>query len=202
MSRVIVRTVYGSAIQTARSMGLAHDIPGDFSALHYGGAPIAGKGALNTGVCLPNLPANLVRGMQTAPIYNPVTDTNNIKLQYFCLGNGGHRYVAAAPPAPPYSTPIPHQASDSGLYNWIPFLIRPYASDITGLTRAKYRLRRTLEISGNLYVAYFGKVLDFTGVTPEVTLVTIDGGTPVSSNIEPSSVTAPLALPVLTPTRP
>lgn len=186
MSRVIVRTVYGSAIQTARNMGLAHDIPGDFSALLYGGVPVSGKGALNTAVCIPSLPADIVRGMQTAPAYDKVQDTDNIKMQILCIGNGGHRYVAAAPPAPAYSSPIPHQATDSGLYNQIPFLIRPYASDINGATRAKYRLRRTLVIGGQLYVGYFGRVLDYTGVNPVVQLVTIDAGQPIYGGFNPT----------------
>lgn len=187
MSRVVVRTIYGSEVQTARNMGLAHDISGDFSALHYGGVPVLGKGALNNNLCVPNLPTSILQGMQTAPAYNALVDTNNIKLQYFCIGNRGHRYIPGAPPAPAYTSPVPHRATDSGLYGWMPFLIRPYASDITGATRAKYRLRRTLLIGGNLYVAYFAKVLDFTGVLPETNLVIIDNGAPISSPFNPTS---------------
>lgn len=189
MSRVIVRTVYGSAIQTSRSMGIEHDIPGDFSALHYGGAPVAGKGALNTAACIPNLPTPLIRGMETAPAYDSNNDSDNIKTSVLCIGNGGHRYVAAVPPAPAYSSPIPHQATDSGFYNWIPFLVREATADINNAVeplRSKYRLRRTILIGGVLYVAYFGRALNFTGLTPDIKLVTVDGPNTLESPFVPT----------------
>lgn len=181
-----VRTIYGSAILTSRSMGLNHDIPGDYSALHYGGIPVAGHGALNTGAIVPNLPASLIRGMETAPEYDADNDTDNLKVAFYCIGNRGHRYVAGGGTAPAVTEPVPHRATDSGLYGWIPFLIRPFADDITGATRAKYRLRRTLDIGGQIYVAYYGKVMDFTGVTPETSLVTIDGGIATPSPFTPT----------------
>ena len=188
MSRVIVRTIYGSAVQTTRSLGLEHSIPSPHAALHYGGIPSTGVGALNTATIIPQLPASLTRAMQVAPVYDAAADTGNIRQQYFCIGNGGHRFIQGPDPlAPAYTSPIPHRATDSGLYRMIPFLIRNLSgADLSIGDRAKYRLRRVIEVGGQFYAAYYAKKLDFTGVAPELTRVDYNAGNPVSAAFAPN----------------
>lgn len=172
MSRVVVRTIYGSAVQTNRSMGLTHEIPA-FSTLNE---------ALSNNTIIANLPTAINRGMRVAPAYDANADTNSLKVGFFCIGNGGHRFIQGPDPqAPAYTTPIPHRATDSGLYRWIPFIVRPIANDGVGFDPADYRLRRTLDIGGNIYVAYYAKRLDLTGVESELTRVDYNAGNPVTT---------------------
>lgn len=169
--RNIVRTIYGSALQTARLSGSQHTIPAN-STLN--------EAILNADI-IPHMTSPVNRGMEVLPNYNPVADSDDLNLKILCIGNGGHRNAVGADGVP-FTDPIPHRARDSGLFRPIPFIVRPIASDLDATARANYRLRRVLDIGGNLYVAYYGRVLDLTEVQPEMSHVTIDEG--VSTSVE------------------
>lgn len=114
-------------------------------------------------------------------------------MRYFVIGNGGHKLtVGANNIAKP--EPVQHEATDAGLYNQIPFVLRELASDLTAQQMAGYRLRVPAVFNGVNYIAYYGKVLDYTGVETQMQLVTINSdGTqtvvpfvPDSSNLNPT----------------
>lgn len=180
--RIIVRTVYGSALQTAKQLGIAHDIP-PFASLND---------ALTYDQTVPHQPTVHTQGMEVVEAYQPIDDTINQTLQYFCIGNGGHRTVVGPVDGVPYTAPIPHRASDAGLYNLIPFVVKPVASDLTELERVNYRLRKTMLIDGVLYAAYYLRRLDVATAVPDATEVTVVAGVsypvpfaPTLNNLQP-----------------
>lgn len=164
--RIIVRTVYGSALQTAKQLGIAHDVP-DLASLNR---------ALDYDQVVPHQPTLVTQGMEVVAPYIADDDTIAQTLQYFCIGNGGHRTVAGPVNGVPYTAPIPHRASDAGLYNLIPFVVKPVAADLTDLERSIYRLRKTMLIDGTLYAAYYLRQLDIASATADATEVTVVGG--------------------------
>lgn len=189
MSRIFVRTVYGADLQTARHLGRPHEIQ-QYTTINE---------AINDSVLNTHLPAVVTRGMEVTAAYDANVDTQNLNLRVFCIGNGGHANVAGPTGGVPYTRPVPHKASDAGLYHQIPFVVRqlsPINEDLDVTQRAKYRLRRTIEVGGNLYAAYFGKVLDFsTTITEKLLLTTVNGVTtqapfvPTVNNLRPQAPT-------------
>ena len=164
--RIIVRTVYGSALQTAKQLGIPHDIP-PYASLND---------AMIYGLVVPHQPPVVTQGMEVVAPYIAMDDTINQTLQYFCIGNGGHRTVAGPVGGVPYTAPIPHRASDSGLYNLIPFVVKPVNADLTDMQRSIYRLRKTMLIDGVLYAAYYLRRLDVASATADATEVTVVEG--------------------------
>lgn len=182
MSRIITRTIYGSALQTSRHLGLQHAIT-EFSTLNT---------AINNSAIIDNLPSAINAGMWVRPDYNQANDSGNLKLNIFCIGNGGHRFIQGPDPQEPaYVDPIPHRSTDSGAYRLIPFVVKRLdVGDLPSGQQANYRLRRTLMINIDsvdvLCAAYFGKVLDLGDTAPEMELVTIADGIAVPSTFEPT----------------
>lgn len=201
-SRIITRTVTGSALQTERGLGLKHNVP-EYTTLNQ---------AISERTIVANLPEALTKGMEVLPAYNYETDTDKIFTQYICIGNGGHRNVTDGSSsdnagfvngsnnnvvsAVPYTLPVPHLATDTGLYNMIPFLIRPVTDDLTISERRDYALRRTIEKDGVLYAAYFARKLDYERVTPVINITQVVDGestvmefVPTINNLRPSHPT-------------
>lgn len=174
--RIITRTIYASSLQTALMLNIEHIVE-PFSSLND---------ALTEPVVIPNLPTVITRGMEVFAPYIASTDTANLATNCFCIGNGGHRIISGPPPSIPYPDTIPHRPSDSGLFNMLPFIVRPAANDLTEIERQNYRLRRTLDIDGTLYVAYYLKRIETATVSPENTLVTIVESNPVSVPFAPT----------------
>lgn len=174
--RIIVRTVYGSALQTSKQLGIAHDIPGNASL----------NEVMGLGLVVPHQPAPVTLGMEVVAPYIAMDDTINQTLQYFCIGNGGHRTVAGPVGGVPYTAPIPHRASDSGLYNLIPFVVKPVNADLTDMQRSIYRLRKTMLIDGVLYAAYYLRRLDVASATADAAEVTVVGGVPQTIPFSPT----------------
>jgi hypothetical protein len=166
--RIIVRTIYGSALQTARHLGIQHDIP-PFASVNE---------TLSDPLVVPYQPAVQNRGMEIVSAYDAASDTDSLRVQYFCIGNNGHQPVTGAGNVT-YMAPVPHKASDSGLFHMIPFLVQPFTQDVSAgflADRPKYRLRKTLWINDILYVAYFGRVIDLSSVVVESSLEVVTGG--------------------------
>lgn len=178
--KIITRTVFGSALQTALYQGINHEV------LPYT--------TLNQAVSLPLIvpfqPAVLTAGMEVVPDYDMEDDTQSMRSRYFCIGNGGHRSIEG-PGGIWYTAPIPHKSSDSGLYGLIPFAVReihPTNNDFLpgSVERERYRLRKVVEKGGKLYAAYYLRVMDVSNVTPEMVLTVIDGATETNSIFSPS----------------
>lgn len=161
------RTAYGSLVQTNMWLGLSHQYP-PFTTLNEA-----------LGINANTLPAS--------------SDKNSLKL--WVIGSRGHQ-TQSGTDGQVLLTPIQHQATDAGLYGRLPFVLRAANSDLTASQRAKYALRRAETIGGIAYIAYYGRRIDFTGVTTGMNLVTVDNGvetitqfTPDASNLNPTPPT-------------
>lgn len=167
--RIITRTVQASALQTANFLNIEHIIE-PFSSV---------TDAFAEPTIITNLPTVITRGMELCTAYNPATDTKDLATAFFCIGNGAHRVISGAPPVIPYPDTIPHRPSDTGLFNMLPFIIRPIANDLSIVERENFRGRRTLEIDGSLYVAYYLRRINTASAAPEKSRVTVVDGQPV-----------------------
>nr|DAI38263.1 MAG TPA: hypothetical protein [Caudoviricetes sp.]DAP91586.1 MAG TPA: hypothetical protein [Caudoviricetes sp.] len=78
------------------------------------------------------------------------------RVKYFVLGVGGNIIIDNVN-AYKYS---PHSVLDAALFNHIPFIIREVSNDLDMYTRQKYRLRKTINIKGTDYYAYYARVCD------------------------------------------
>lgn len=181
--RIITRTIYGSQLQTVRQLGLKHEVL-EYTTINQ---------ALNEPTIIDMLPDPMTRGMEITEPYDYDNDTNSIFTQLLVCGNGGHKNINNPNDATPYTVPVPHLATDSGLFNLLPFLCRDVTDDLSVAERGLYALRRTLDINGVLKAFYFGRKLDFPRTTPDMNLVkvvdgveTIEQFIPTMSNLRPT----------------
>ena len=154
----IVRSIYGAALQTAQRMGLPHVIP-PHSTLNE-------KFNINANISIP--------------------DTDIPRIRYAAVGNGGHRVVVGANNIS-YNQPIQHLPRHAGLYNQLPFVLRPITNDLNPTDRAKYRLRTVIQHGGVSYAAYYLKVLDFTDSVVDMEYFTVENGITTSTTFAPNS---------------
>lgn len=96
-------------------------------------------------------------------------------LKAYVIGIGGHDFTTGANGIP-LPTSVDHQSDNFGLYNHLPFVLRPINNDLTAAERAKYCLRNIKEYDGVNYYAYWGKRLDLSSVTVQETKRTTKDG--------------------------
>lgn len=192
--RIITRTLLGGLLSTLGTLNLKHNIQ-DYTTLNQ---------AISLKQIVDPLPEPIVKGMEVLPEYNFQTDSQNLYTQCFVIGNFGHKQINGASTAVgasdltsnsttyaptisiPYTVPVPHLATDTGLYNIIPFVIRPVTDDLTTAHRKRYALRRTIEINSVLYAAYFGRVLDVTQIVPTTSVTEVVDGNETSFEFIPT----------------
>jgi hypothetical protein len=162
----MTRTIYAASLQTSLFVNLPPPIPAH-STLNERFAILAG----------------------TLP-----TAGNPPKCAYYSLGNGGHTFTVGANGIP-MPEPVQHRATDAAAYKPIPFVMRLPTNDLTTAEQANYCLRRIETWQGQNYVCYYGKRIDFTGVTVNQYYKTVDPTTgnvtttafvPDSSNLNPT----------------
>lgn len=156
MDNNVTRTVYGAAVQTSLHLGLPFSYP-EFSTLNQ-----------HLGVQNSALPA--------------VNDRP--ALSYFVWGNRGHTVIVGAGGIG-LNQVTQHRATDSGLYNQLPFVLRETNSDLTALERAKYVLRRQEEHDGIPYYAYYGRRIDKSNLTVGTFYTQVQNGVPTVTNFIP-----------------
>ena len=178
------RTVYGSQLQTCRVLLQPLDIK-ENSTINE---------ALNDSVKIPFQPAVRNIGAQETDPYDSVNDSALINIGYVVIGNGGH-VASLSPNDVTYMDFNIHQSTDAAPFKLMPFVCRPIDADLPDSERADYRLRKVLEIDGELYVAYYAKRLDFSNAAVEMVIsTTISGKTtyrpfvPTISNLRPTPV--------------
>lgn len=171
----ITRTIYGAAVQTALMLGSPHRLH-EYSTFNE---------AIHNATIVPFQPTVGTRGMQIARPYDPTVDTRSLKMGYITIGNKGHQVVIEEDDGSSFP-PEERSARASGLYGMIPFIIRPVENDLTNAQRAKYRLRKTLDIGGDLFVAYFARVFDMTEVPIEAIVTTIANGISTTATLVPT----------------
>ena len=164
----VTRTVYGSHLQTARVLRRPLDIR-EHTTLNE---------AVNDEVKIPFQPAILTQGMQECEVYDAMNDSDDVQIGYVAIGNGGHTTSVSSQSQVSYMGLNVHQSTDAAPFRMLPFVCRPADHDIPDDERANYRLRKTLLIDGQLYVAYYLKVLDFSNSEIEMNIArTINGKT-------------------------
>jgi hypothetical protein len=118
-------------------------------------------------------------------------------VKYFCIGNKGHTSQIGADGIG-LNIAAQHRATDAALFNQIPFVMREVANDLTVTERANYGLRREETRGGVVYVAYYLKRINMSGVEAEMQYRTNVNGTvvvtpfvPTADNLSPTPVTIP-----------
>jgi hypothetical protein len=164
----VVRTIYGNQLQSALLLGLPYTAP-PFTTLNE-------KLGIQAGVTL-------------APGKTPVG-------QYFAIGNGGHSATVGADGIP-LMTIAQHKATDAGLFNQIPFVLKEIGDDLQPSERIKYALRKELVIGGVTYIAYYlrrismvsvGTKLEYRNINADV--ITTTDFIPTAANLSPSKTAA------------
>ena len=96
-------------------------------------------------------------------------------IQYFAIGNKGHRNVVIGDGY--QSTELnQHRTSDAGLFEYVPFIARRIADDLSTEERRNYGMRVPREINGEAWVLYYFKVIDLSSTAVEKTKVTVNNG--------------------------
>lgn len=174
--RDMLPTIYGAAFINARMRAQPHEVL-PFTTMNE---------AINNNTIVQNQPTPNTRGMQYCAPYSYEDDSINLSMGYFVIGNGGHRNVVGATDGFPYTDDVDHSADNSGLYRMIPFAVKPVSSDFTIAERARYRLRRTVDIGGVLHAAYFARKMVFDDSTSEIYKTTVSNGEPIVSSFTPT----------------
>jgi hypothetical protein len=95
--------------------------------------------------------------------------------RYYCIGNGGATVSTGADgiTAP---SPLQHQATDAALFNHLPFIMRPVASDLSASQMAQYALRVVQTFNGTPYACYYLRRINFTNVAAQIQMNTVSNG--------------------------
>lgn len=181
----VTRTIYGSYFQTCRVLRRPLDIK-EHTTINE---------ALNDDVKIPFQPRVLTLGSQEVESFDPTNDSDLINIGYVIIGNGGHMTNISGNNIPYMSANI-HEATDAAPFSMLPFVCKPVDNDLSDEERENYRLRKVLEIDGELYVAYYAKKLDFSNSDVSmVKSITTNGVTtynpfiPTINNLRPTPVT-------------
>lgn len=174
--RAIVRTLMGIRVQTALNLGLFLDMPQHSTVNEL----------LVDPEVVPFQPSPVTLGMEFPEPYDMNTDSREVREQLLVIGNKGHRAQSGGTTGIDTIDPIPHLATDTGLFGMIPFVIKPYSDDLTPAQRKIYRMRKTMWYNNELYVAYYGRKLNVNSVVPEMTIVDVSNGVSQSRPFVPT----------------
>lgn len=163
---IVTQSVIAQAINICKKLGVPHQIP-----------PLTTiNEALDNPQAVPNQPSISTVGRELTDEYDPVTDTDAIRLRYLIIGNSGHQTIYAERVTAGIPTEIEHSVKDFGLYNMIPFIARPIGSDLSPTERQRYRLRKVVEVDQVLYVLYFAMVLPPITASPMFSIYNVENG--------------------------
>lgn len=165
----VVRTIYGSALQTAMLLGIPHVVKN-------------------------NSTLNQRFSVQQDAVH---VETVYPRVQYFCIGNGGHRLVSGADSIP-YTKAVQHRAADASPYKPYPFVLRAANLDLLPQERAKYALRRVETYNGETYFAYYLKRIPTDTLSVAMQLRIVQDGLTSSTDFEPTSANLVPVPPVVT----
>lgn len=81
--------------------------------------------------------------------------------------------------------PIPHEPRHTGLYKQLPWVIRAINKDLSVAERARFRMRKIIDIGGVKYVAYYLRKMDFSKTKASLEYRVIKDGVVTTSPWEP-----------------
>ena len=166
----IVRSVLGAYVQTCQLLGL----------------PIILK---------PNSTLNQKFDVQNGIAFG---EDDKVSCKYLTIGNGGHRIVAGTNGIPKVE-PVQHTPRDCALYNHLPFVLRLPNDDLAPEERANYRIRRQETHGGQIYIAYYLRVLDLSQTVPQLELRVVQDGVTTSTPYDPQLSDLNPTPPAITP---
>lgn len=168
--KAITRTAAGNRWLTAMAYGMEFVVDPGRSI----------KETLNDATTISSPPLPINRGMYVEPTYNATTETRDLKCDLLMIGRGGHEFTTDDDGE---ISPVtyPHAATDAGLYQPVPWLVRRASEDLTGDDKARYRLRRTFLHNNELWVAYFGRKVDLSRNEITEVLETVSEGKVIST---------------------
>jgi len=159
----ITRTIYGTYLQTLKTLGLPFEL-------------------------IPNTTLNERFDVQSG-IEPPVTQMPS--MRYLAIGNLGHKTIKADDGSDE-TVPVPHRASDAGLYGQIPFVLREVTNDLPAHIRDRYALRVQETHDGVNYYAYYLRRIPMQDVVAQLQRVEVVDGiatttpfTPTTDNLNP-----------------
>lgn len=173
--KTVTRTAIGGQVLSAIFFGRQHDVL-EHSTL---------RELVNDSVAVPYQPGIVTAAKQECEPYDPQTDVDDIELGYVCIGIRGHRNITDSNQID-RSVPIKHKSTDTGLYQIVPFVIKSLVNDLTTEQRKRFRLRKIIEIDGELYAAYYARKLNTDNTPPALVLNSITDGERVSEPWVPS----------------
>lgn len=163
----ITRTVYAAVVQTAAYLGVP--------------TPILENSTLNESL-------DINRTDRPSPTERPT-------VGLFVWGNMGHSSTTGANGIS-LNIVVPHRATDGGLFNILPFVLRELNNDLPAQQRQNYALRKQVVYNGRNYYAYYGRRFSKEGVVPVASYVSVDeNGKETITAFQPSRTN-------LNPTRP
>lgn len=105
------------------------------------------------------------------------------RMNYLVIGNKGHRNINGANNIS-VEVPRQHEALHASLFNLTPFVIRDVNNDLPVHERARYCLRTEENYDGKRYIAYYGRRLDYTNASNELSIITVEDGIATVEPIE------------------
>lgn len=102
-------------------------------------------------------------------------DTDHPCVNYMSIGIKGHQTTIGTDNIPLMDA-VQHLPTHSGLYEIIPFILRPVDEDLSVAERSRYRLRRIEEHNGTPYVVYYLRVLDKSATVPQILYNRVENG--------------------------
>lgn len=174
--RAITRLAMGSYFQLAKAIG-SPIIPPANSTLQE---------IVNNSDCVPFQPSIPTASMEYPDDYNYQTDSINSKMQYFAIGSGGHFNVTNATNGRPKMGTKPHIGRQTGLFDIMPFVVKPVEDDLSPDDREKYRCRKIVEINGRYYAAYFLRRIDLAAYPITQTIVKKENGVETTVPYKPT----------------
>ncbi len=158
MAESTVRTIYGSALQTAQLLGIPYSV-------------------------LANTTLNERFNVEKTAV---IPDGTYPKLAYFCIGTGGVKLTVGAD-GNVKSELIQHRATDANNFKPMPFILRKANNDISSSERLKYAMRTIEQYNGENYIAYYLKRIDLTQVTVKLENRVVKDGITTSTPFVPNS---------------
>jgi hypothetical protein len=114
-----------------------------------------------------------------------VSSDDRLAMKYATIGNGGVRVVTGVNGVAVLKA-VQHSPRDAALYSHLPFVLRLPNNDLDAAQRSKYRLRRYETHDGQIYAAYYLKVLDLTATVPQLELRSVVNGVTTSTPYVPT----------------
>lgn len=122
------------------------------------------------------------------------TDGDTPRVRYYAIGINGHVNRVGSDGGH-YPQARQHSPDDFGLYTQIPFVLRATNDDLAPADRAKYGLRKIIQVNGENFIAYYLKRIPISAEPVKMLHNTVvDGVTttvpfvPSNANLHPTPV--------------